>query len=269
MMCLSKVSKWDETDALSEAFSDALSNFFSSVYIPVKTPTSSGMPETYTYQNVGLSDSQLSIIYGQLYSANYLVEPLVLVSTDATDYATSIGRLAKRINAVLLLNKPKYLKLIEADGFHWNPLWNVDGTEEYTFLENQGVNDVKNATKLGTVTGKTAPYDEDLKNATQTSYGTVDDDNNNQKSETKYTHHNAEKGISQEEVGKEYKGGTDVFGNNVVGGDKYHNEKRVRQGNIGTVSTVKLLEEAREYYRSNIIKEFFDDINKQILVGIF
>lgn len=263
MMCLSKVSKWDETDALSEAFSEALSNFFSSVYIPVKTPTSSGMPATYTYQNVGLSDSQLSIIYGQLYSANYLVEPLVLVSTDATDYATSIGRLANRINAVLLLNKPKYLKLIEADGFHWNPLWNVDGTEEYTFLENQGVNDVKNTTKLGDVTGQTAPYDGVLRDATKTKYGTVGSGSNNQETETEYTHHNAKNGET------DYSGGTDVFGNNVVGGDKYHTEKRVRQGNIGTVSTVKLLEEAREYYRSNIIKEFFDDINKQILVGLF
>lgn len=263
MMGLSKVRKWDETDALSEAFSDGLSNFFSAVYIPVKTPTSSGMPETYTYQNVGLSDSQLSIIYGQLYGANYIVDPLVLVSTDATDYATSIGRLAKRINAVLLINKPKYLKLIESGGFEWNPLWNVDGTEEYAFLENQGVNDVKNTNKMGNVTSKTNTYDGTLRDAASTEYGTVGSTGNNQETETTYTHHNAKNGDA------DYSGGTDVFGNSVSGGDKYHTEKRVRQGNIGTVSTVKLLEEAREYYRQNVITEFFKDLNEQILVGVY
>ena len=263
MMCLSKVSKWDETDALSEAFSDGLSNFFSSVYIPVKTPSASGMPPAYTYQNVGLSDSQLSIIYGQLYGANYLVDPLVLVSTDATDYATSIGRLAKRINAVLLINKPKYLKLIEAGGFEWNPLWNVDGTEEYAFLENQGVNDVQNTNQMGNVTSKTNTYDGTLRDAASTEYGTVGETGKNQVTETTYTHHNAKNGEN------DYSAGKDVWENTVVGGDKYHTEKRVRQGNIGVTKTTELLNDAREYYRQNVITEFFKDLNEQILVGVY
>lgn len=267
MMGLSKVRKWDETDALSEAFSEALENFFYSVYIPVKIPTQNGMPDEYTYENVGLSDSQLAIVYGQLYGANYLVDPLVLVSTDPTDYATSIGRLAKRIKAVLFLNKTKYLKLIEVGGYEWNPMWNVDGTEEYTFLENQGINDVTNTAKIGTVTGKTNTYDGTLRDATQTSYGTVGNGNNNQESETTYTHNNA-KNLDSNNQEKDYTA-TSAFGESIIGGDKFHTEKRIRQGNIGVTKTTELLNDAREYYRQNIIGEFFKDINQQILVGVY
>ena len=238
MMCLSKVRKWDEVDALSEAFSDALENFFLHIYIPVKTPTENGMPDEYTYVNVGLSDSQLSMVYSALYGGNYLVDPLVLVKTDTTDYATSIGRLSKRISAVLLINKLKYLKLIELGGYEFNPLWNVDGTEEYTFLENQGMNDVKVQTNI---------YDGSLKDAAK----------------TEYIHNNALNGDS------EYSGGKDVFGNTVTGGDKYHTEKKVRQGNIGVTKSTELIEDAKNLFRENVIMEFFKDINNQILVGIY
>lgn len=238
MMCLSKVRKWDEVDALSEAFSDALENFFLHIYIPVKTPTDSGMPDEYTYVNVGLSDSQLSMVYAALYGGNYLVDPLVLVKTDATDYATSIGRLSKRISAVLLINKLKYLKLIELGGYEFNPLWNVDGTEEYTFLENQGVNDVH--TNIATYNGSPKPS-----------------------METEYIHRNADNN------GSDYSGGVDAFGNTVTGGDKYHTEKKVRQGNIGVTKTTELIEDAKNLFRENVIMEFFKDINNQILVGIY
>lgn len=238
MMCLSKVRKWDEVDALSEAFSDALENFFLHIYIPVKTPTENGMPDEYAYVNVGLSDSQLSIVYAALYGGNYLVDPLVLVKTDTTDYATSIGRLSKRISAVLLINKLKYLKLIELGGYEFNPLWNVDGTEEYTFLENQGMNDVKMQTNI---------YDGSLKDAAK----------------TEYIHNNA---LND---GNEYSGGKDVFGNTVTGGDKYHTEKKVRQGNIGVTKSTELIEDAKNLFRENVIMEFFKDINNQILVGIY
>ena len=51
--------------------------------------------------------------------------------------------------------------------------------------------------------------------------------------------------------------------------DYSHIEKRVRQGNIGIVSTVKLIEEQRDLVKFNLIQEFFNDINKQILIGIY
>ena len=262
---IKKTVDWQDVDALEESFSQALDNFFLNIYIPVHNydNTTHEMLDTYTYENIGVSDSQIADIYTTFYGQNYLIEPLQLISTDVTDYATSEANLGKRIKSVFLMNKGKYLKLIELQGYKYNPLWNVDGTEEYTFLENQGVNDVKNTTKLGSVTEKTNTYDGTLRDAAQTTYGTVGSNSNNQENETTYTHHNAENN------GSDYSGGTDTFGNTVVGGDKYHTEKRVRKGNIGVTKTQELIANERENLKFSIIEEFFKDINKQILIGIF
>lgn len=239
---LSKTSKWNDVEALSEAMSYALDNFFLNIYIPQlkrdSTTHAFKDPPEYEYINVGLSDSQISEVYNQFYGENYLIDPLVKISTDTYDYETSYTKLGKRIKAVLLLNKTKYLKLIELQGYVYNPLYNVDGTEEFTFLENQGMNDVKMQTNT---------YDGNLRDAAK----------------TEYIHNNALNGNA------EYSGGKDVFGNTVTGGDKYHTEKRVRQGNIGVTKTSELIRDERENVKFSIIEEFFKDINEQILVGIF
>ena len=53
------------------------------------------------------------------------------------------------------------------------------------------------------------------------------------------------------------------------GGDVLHTEKTVRQGNIGVTKTTELIEDARRTVAFSIIQEFFDDINKVILVGLW
>ena len=60
-----------------------------------------------------------------------------------------------------------------------------------------------------------------------------------------------------------------VWENTISGGDKYHTEKRVRQGNIGTTKTQELIASERENLRFTVIDEFFNDINKQILIPIY
>lgn len=266
----STVKQWDKVDALGEAFSEGLNNFFKDIYLPVKEvdSTTHKQKDTYSYINIGLSDSQLAQIYTTYFGKNFLIEPLVLNPDDITDYASAAEALGERIESVLLLNKQKYLKFIELLGYEWNPLWNVDGTESFTYLENQGINDVASKTKVPEITGYTNTYDGELRPATKTEYGTVETGYNGV-SETTYTHKNAENGIEQTDVGKNYKGGTDEFGNTVVGGDKYHTEKKTRQGNIGVTKTTELLKDAQELFKSNVIKEFFKDINEQILIGVF
>lgn len=94
------------------------------------------------------------------------------------------------------------------------------------------------------------------------------------RNETKYTHRNAENGINDTSEGGY---GTDyvvqavdtAFGQMLVGGDKMHVEKYLRQGNIGVTKSTELIEAEREILRFSVLKEFFDDINEQLLVGIY
>ena len=291
MRRLNKVMEWYDTThgednhpLLYEVFTGCPA--FNSIYLPVKTPTANGMPDEFTYTNIGLTTGQLAETYAQLFNANYLIEP---ITTD-NDYTVCIGKLARRIEAVYRLNLNKYLKLIELQGYTYNPLWNVDGVEEYTYLENSGVNDINVSKTIGSYidthggTETTNETHEDTNSAT--SFDSTDfndtDHNAGGKNETKttsgdtvthgahtdsdnttVTHHNADNN------GAEYSGGTDTFGNTVIGGDKYHNERKVRQGNIGVTKTQELIAAERENLKFSVIMEFFKDINEQILVGIY
>ena len=138
MKNLARVRTWnsttyENTTALAGIFSDI--TLFQNIYIPVKTPNAQGMPEEYTYINIGLTQAQLVEAYETYYGGNYLVEPL-----DVNQVGISVLHMNAKLKAIFNMNKGKYLKLIELGGYKYNPLWNVDGTEEYTYLENQGVN---------------------------------------------------------------------------------------------------------------------------------
>lgn len=291
MRRLNKVRDWYDTiysvtqhPLLYEVFTPCAA--FNSIYLPVKTPTANGMPNEFTYTNIGLTTGQLAETYDQLFGANFLVEPI----TTEGGYAVCMSKLASRIEAVYRLNLHKYLKLIELQGYTYNPLWNVDGVEEYTYLENNGVNDISVSKTIGAYTdtrGSTETTSESHEDTNSvTSFDSTDfndtDHNEGSSSETTtttgdsishgshtdsdsttVTHHNALNGES------EYSGGTDTFGNTVIGGDKYHNERKVRQGNIGVTKTQELIAAERENLKFSVIMEFFKDINEQILVGIY
>ena len=300
MMRLSKVREWAETThgednhtILNEVFTGV--SWFANIYIPVKTPTDEGMPDEYEWYNIGMDASTLAETYRWLFGANYWIEPL-LERND--DYYISIGNMARRIEAVYRLNQEKYAKLIELNGYTYNPLFNVDGVEEYTYLENNGTQDVTvtktNASRTDSETGTVANAygsNRSLSNTnSRTSFesttfkdidksegsdnvsnGTSTDTFNKSYSTGAHTdtdasvvtHHNALNN------GAEYSGGTDTFGNSVTGGDKYHTEKKIRQGNIGVTKTQELIEAERNNLKFSIIYEFFKDINEQILVGIY
>ena len=292
---LATVNDWFDTEvngmtntyALSYAFATALQNqeIFNQIYIPVKIATSAGMPDEFTYTNIGLGTNDLAEYYDVYFGENWLVEKF-----DASNVLASSQKLGRRIKRVFEMNKGKYLKLIELLGYSYNPLWNVDGVEEYTYLENTGVNDISVSKTVGSYTdthGSTETTNETHEDTNSvTSFDSTNfndtDHNIGSKNETKttsgdavthgshtdtdnttVTHHNADNN------GNEYSGGTDTFGNTVVGGDKYHNERKVRQGNIGVTKTQELIAAERENLKFSVIMEFFKDINEQILVGIY
>lgn len=333
---IAKVHEWNTvniTDTLLHlAFTSALNDsVLTDIYLPIKLPTTDGTPDEYTYEKIGYTTEQIAEYYDVLYGPNYIAVPLI--KDGNTPYADSLRELIRQIKAIYEINKPKYLKMAELYGLTWNPLWNVDGSETYTYLENSGVNDVNNTKVFGqhiddtqfdkgaqsdsgtdnnvksgsqAKTGGKSETHEDTNAATSfdslefantehnigsknvtsetetINYNSIADNGSHSDTygarqdktkvtygsqtntdDTTITHHTAKNGDS------EYAGGVDNFGNNVVGGDKYHHEVKERHGNIGVTETTKLLNDAFEWYKGNLLKTFYDDLNKQILARIF
>lgn len=334
---LAKVRQWNtlkptDQTLLHSVFNAALSeSVLTDLYMPFKLPTSDGTPDEYTYEHIGYTADQMAEYYDVLYGANYLVVDLEL--GDTAPYLASLRELTRRVQAIYNINKSKYMRMAELYGLEWNPLWNVDGTEKYTYLENSGVNDINNTKVLGqhidniqfdkgeqtdsgsnsnvktgaeAKTGGKSETHEDTNSVTSfdsdefantdhnigsvtvtnesetTNFNNITDTGSNSetygsrkdKTATTYgsqtntdnttiTHHNAKNGEA------DYNGGVDGFGNTVVGGDKYHHEIKERKGNIGVTKTTELLMDALEWYKNNILMEFFKDLNEQVLVGIY
>lgn len=292
---------WSETPtaiewyALRAAFENALTEnntgFFENIYIPVKIPTSDGMPDEYSYQNVGLTAEEIAGVYADFYGHNYIVEPLKLYAGEPGEYVFSYGKLGHRIKSVLQMNRAKYLKLIELGGYAYNPIWNVDGEEIYSSLENSGVTDEHtetgedrtqwtdtkltqqtdintfeggNAKPAQTVTTTGDPATDSSGNPTKNYTRSRAEPENNTTDRT-YTHHNADNNGAEYAVAA----ADTAFNQAATGGDKYHTDKRIRRGNIGLTATQDLIEKQKAAIRSGVLQEFFDDINEQILIGIY
>lgn len=114
------------------------SYLFSTMYIPVKVVTAAGISDTYSYINIGLSPSELAVLYWTKFSGYYL-----LGDYCDKDFIFQVDKIKLRITAIFQENLGKYLKLLELQGYEYNPLWNVDGTEIRQNLENRGVNNIE------------------------------------------------------------------------------------------------------------------------------
>ena len=337
MRKLATVNQWNDTpynatESCLQRMFDATKLVFQNIYIPVKKATQTGQPDDYTWTMIGYTRSDLAKMYAAYFGENFLVDAYEESDLYPTyPYTPSADKLYIRCEAVMNMNMQKYLKLIELMGYKYNPLWNVDGKETYTYLENSGVNDVQTTREKGVTydangnpvyNGWTDTHthtnvwsgnveEKDTTHASQTNTNSVsafDGDehdlvveseskgssetrgfngegsttkettyNNRTDSvsdtttygyhkdtdKTEITHHNAKNGNA------EYSGGKDAFGNTVTGGDKYHTEAKVREGNIGVTKTQELIADERENLKFAIIMEFFKDLNEQVLVGIY
>lgn len=249
----------DTVRTLEKVFQNATtrgqgSYFFGDIWIPLKDRDSDHkMLDTVTYTNVGVTTEQMAQIYCTLYGRNLLSVPLIDWQNDSLKYAASVDELSLKMKSILNLNLYKYLKWIESMGYAYNPLWNVDGVEEYQWIDNHGevVRDT-DTTQTTLDSLSTAPYDTSavkLQNQTDGSFsGNIN---------TSETHENIVTGPVNGVITA------------VTGGDFSHIEKRVRQGNIGVTKTTELINDERELVKFNLIQEFFNDINKQLLVGIY
>ena len=157
-------------------------------------------------------------------------------------------------------------------------MWNVEGIEEFQFIDNHG-NIVRDNVPILQFKEqlKTSAYDGNLKDTTATynAYGGINKNGNSEQ----YTVSDGSAQSVSELRSRDTETHEDITGQTpqkiegplipITGGDFSHIEKRKRAGNIGTVTVTAMLEEEREFVRMNLIKEAFEDINKQILVGIY
>ena len=291
---LRTVDQWwkipfDTDSCLQNAFETAtgtgspISYFFADIWIPVLTRDTDHAPVVgddgnfvVTYKNVGVTTTQLTDMYWTLYGKNMLSQPLR--TDDGFVKSQDVSYLAKKINSILLLNKYKYLKWIDSMGYAYNPLWNVDGSESFQFIDNHG-NIVRDNVPILQFKEqlKTNSYDGTLKDTTATynAYGGINKNGDTEQ----YTVSDGSAQSVSELRSRDTETHEDITGQTpqeiagtiipITGGDFSHIEKRVRQGNIGVTMTSQLIEAERELVRFNLIQEFFNDVNKQLLVGIY
>lgn len=283
---LKRVDTWYKTDTgtpidalesvftIGTGFGDPSVYFFQNIYIPLgkrDSVTHAIIPGEYDYVNVGVTTDQLTDIYWTQYRSLFLSEPLDMKNT--TTISNSVTHLAKLVKSVLIKNKFKYLKWIDEMGYAYNPLWNVDGVELYQSLDNHGGVKREDSPILQTsALGQTNSYDGTLRDTTKQTIGY-----NNSTEEavsgltaiSQETHQNAKNKVNGADADYSVTAKDAAFGTALTGGDYMHVEKRLRQGNIGVTKSTELIESERELVRFNLIQEFFNDINKEILIQVY
>ena len=288
---LATVNRWYQTTSdfedgscLYNAFRNALSigdsvssYLFSDIWVPIQVRDANHAiqdPRVWTYKNVGMSPTDIADLYWTMYGYNMLSVPIRESGTGYTGDLT----LGKKIKVILKSNLWKYLKWIDEMGYAYNPLWNVEGVEEFQFIDNHG-NIVRDNVPILQFKEqlKTSAYDGNLKDTTATynAYGGINKNGDNEQ----YTVSDGSAQSVSELRSRDTETHEDITGSTpqeiegpiipITGGDFSHIEKRKRAGNIGTVTVTSMLEEEREFVRMNLIEEAFKDINKQLLVGIY
>lgn len=274
---LKTVNYWYQTPAITPETPDTLEwvfktatagegspvpYFFEHIYVPILTRDSTthapvvGDDGNYvvTYHDIGVSYEELADMYMTLYGYNKLSVPLPRPEIDPVGYTNGRNMAAKKIKAILKLNIYKYLKWIDSMGYAYNPLWNVDGSESFQYIDTHG-----NVTRTNTPILQnsqelqTAPYDSATYKNTNKTISTY--------SGTQSTDTETHAQVTEAEISGPVHA--------ITGGDYSHIEKRVRQGNIGVTQTSELLRNERELVKFNLVQEFFRDINKQLLVGTY
>lgn len=245
---------------------------FEDIYVPIRkrdgTTHAFIEPAEFTYVNVGMTVADITDLYWTQYQYNMLANGIIDRATGLTDDLT----LGKKINLIVKKNLYKYFKWLDEMGYAYNPLWNVDGTEIEQTLDNHG-GVQKNVKPILATDQKlqTNSYDSTLRDTqkTTTTYNSTDGTVVGLVATSEEKHEHAKNKVNGEDADYTVGANDTAFGTALTGGDYMHVEKRIRQGNIGVTKTTELIESERELVRFNLIQEFFNDINHELLVGIY
>lgn len=261
-MRMMKIEEWNKKHILEAAFQLGLSSggspatyFFDSIYAPIRLPTATGMPAEWTYMPCGFTYSEVAGIYNARFGGNFWPGWYEDEAAMRTAYANRNCKAVERLIYILLENELKYKKLIELQGYTWNPLWNVDGTELHATIEQHADETTSTGTDVTTERSK-YPYD----SSSAKKY--------DQEKTTGSATANTRK-VEHDQDAHTVSASDNAFGEALSGGDVYHAEKTVRQGNIGVTKSSELIKDARNVLQWNVLEEYFRDINRQLLIGVF
>lgn len=300
MTNLTTVEDWftaeiDTTNWLEKLFSESLTNnIFASIYIAIRRNPENdpqAATDTYDYYNIGSTPLEIAEYFNTRYSMNYF-----LYNYNISAQYTA---LKTRLKSIYHANLYKYKKLVELLGYRYNPLYNVDANELYSNMESIG--DTKSTrTPEGTITSTSGTKaDNTIGETTQTNYTNPYDQNTsgganyvNDKTTqsaitteqtyeeytetTQLNNEPASNYVLDPQTGEYVKSGIfsvaaadSAFGVALGGAERYYAEKRIRQGNIGVTKSTELIKAQRDVVRFNILDEFFKDIEKDLIVGIY
>lgn len=295
--------------SLSEYIEGEWTNFlFQNIWAPTlkwNTDPADGPldPEQWIWRNYGFDPDEVALIYWSQYGGNFFPEYF----TNDTEFTQAMNLnnvdMISLIKAVALKNKLKYIKMIELAGFAYDPLNNVDAHELYSVFENHGTTkhemsntnqsasadtavtthavtpydstdwkDESKDTNSTTVTGNTSPSaSAGTASATGSSVTKPSFVQSGASATSDSTVHDNAKNTDSTGQQEDYTvaAKNNAFGQALKGADYYKAEKKRRYGNIGVTKTQELLEAERENLKFSLIQEFFDDINKVVLIGVY
>ena len=219
-----------------------------------------------------------------------------LIATDQEGYEY-LGRwLNQQIQIFIDSNKDKYLKLADSVGFKYDPISNYDMTEEKTAqngtetlshtVDKKGktLNFESNQVDLVAPTEGEQAYEQDAHVSNWTSDGS-DTVTNSQTTDSTVEHQTTT--YDSATYRNEWKetsndGGTTQTtklkpkaSESVYNGEEYTDTKDrgddsyqlSRKGNIGVTTSQQMIESEREVARFNVLKEFFEDLNRYLLLS--
>lgn len=296
---LTTIEDWYNTQVgtaskLTILFNNAIgqTNVFSTIYVAIRdNPQYAEQTEHFSYYNVGYTDTQISDYFVTKFGLNYFAY--------RADNTIDFNELRMKIKSIYDANLYKYRKLVEILGYTYNPLFNVDGTELYSRAESIG--DAQNVrTPSGSIITETGTEkNQALGNTTTTFYKNPYDNNSTsanvvdakteqspvksiQTYSDEYNETTDFKNIpannyKYDETTQEWKpdgvfsvaAKDNAFGIEFNGPERYYAEKKIRQGNIGVTKSTELIAAQRELVRYNILDEFFRDLYREIVVGIY
>ena len=227
---------------------------FEHIYCPIRLPTAAGMPDAWTYYDIGFKFTDLSEMFWAKYSGNYFEERFENQAAFLRAGANNESRVLSKFIAVVRKNFDKYMRLMELQGYTYNPLFNVDGVESYASADVHG--DETTTSKFNdTRTHTVSTYDGQLKDEYADTTASPAAGDTVEKSHTG--------------TGLGAAAYDNPFGEAVSSADTYHVDKRVRQGNIGVTKSQELVAAQREVLRSSIIEEFFDDLERSLIIPLY
>lgn len=244
--------------ALYDVLQPALTaNFFTYIYVPVEQLDQDGNV-VKTYENIGINYSDLVNEFYACYCNRFL--GFKAKSDSATEKLRVKKMIKDTVKSVLSLNQYKYLKLIETLGFKYDPIANYDMNETSGTWASDG-NTKSTTTPSGEVISKdyrtqyddTSEGDANLESYNKTSY-------NNAKTETVIEH---------QDLGKTISANKDIYEIGTSDIDNFSGSKIRRNGNIGVTTTQQMIESQRQLVRFSIIQEYFNDLDKAILLNVY